>query len=388
MHREHSLALHENQTSDIMKALNYIFAFVLTLVLTQPTLGAIKTTIADGSWDDPAIWSPTGAPLLEDTIIIDNEVTCFNLWVEFGANLFWVKSGSSVTGDSIFALHGSFLIDGTVDVETFAAGDGTNDVNNGNIIAERFIHGNVHFTNIGTLSGDSLVIGDANFVNTGAVEANFLVCPPSPSFTYNHGIIAVMDAMHIVGKFTNHSTAFVSVGSLNTTLDGDTLFNDGEITAISWNHNLGTAAGTGGKYCVELCFNNLDAIIGTIDVCDDTPGGTWPCDINMGTIASTVTLCTASPCASVGVEDEYFTIPLELSVFPNPMSGSGKIRITGLNGQTFHYSIYDLSGQLVDQQSNVAKNEFEINVANYQSGMYWCSVRTVNGNSQIKFIVH
>ena len=52
MHREHSLALHENQTSDIMKALNYIFAFVLTLVLTQPTLGAIKTTIADGSWDD------------------------------------------------------------------------------------------------------------------------------------------------------------------------------------------------------------------------------------------------------------------------------------------------------------------------------------------------
>jgi len=108
----------------------------------------------------------------------------------------------------------------------------------------------------------------------------------------------------------------------------------------------------------------------------------------MGTIASTVTLCTASPCASVGVEDEYFTTPLELSVFPNPMAGSGKITITGLNGQSYEASIYDLNGRLVDHQRNVSNNQIEINAANYQSGMYWCSVMTANRRSQVKFIVH
>ncbi len=371
-----------------MKLVNYIFVLVLVLASAQPTLGAIKTTIADGSWDDPAIWSPAGAPLLEDTLIIDNEITCFNLWVEFGANLFWVKSGSSVTGDSIFFLHGSFLIDGMVELADFAIGDGINDVNNGNIIAYLFAHGNEHLTNTGTLSGDSVVIGDGNFVNTGTVEANFLACPPSPSFTSNHGIISAMDTLHIVGKFTNHSTAIVSAFTLYTTLDGDTLFNNGEIRAFNWGHYDGTATGTGGKYCVLLCFNNYDAITGTVDVCDATPGGTWPCDINMGTIDPSVTLCTASPCSSVGMEDEFLKTPLELSVFPNPMVGSGRITINGLNGQSFDYSIYDLSGQLVDYQRNVSKNQIEINASSFQSGMYWCTVKTNIGQTQVKFIVH
>ncbi len=369
-----------------MKALNYIFALVLVLVSAQPTLGAIKTSIVNGSWDDPAIWSPTGAPLSEDTVIINSNVTCFGMRVAFAANLFWVQSGSSVSGDSIFVLNGSFLIDGMVDLEDFSISGGINDVNNGQINADLCATGG-GFTNSGTLSGDTLVIGDGDFVNTGTVEVNFLVCPPSPYFTSNHGIISAMDTLLIVGKFTNHSTAFVSAGWLHTSLDGDTLFNNGEITAINWFHGYGTATGTGGKYCVELCFNNLDAITGTVDVCDATPGGTWPCDINMGTIASTVTLCTASPCSSVGMEDEFLKTPLELSVFPNPMVGSGRITINGLNGQSFDYSIYDLSGQLIDYQRNVSNSQIEINAANYQSGMYWCSVMTANRRSQVKFVI-
>jgi len=114
----------------------------------------------------------------------------------------------------------------------------------------------------------------------------------------------------------------------------------------------------------------------------------WPCDTNADTIASSVTFCSVPPCSSVGSNEKTPSQHLELSVFPNPMVGSGRITINGLNGQSFVACIYDLSGQLVDYQRNVSRNHIEINASSFQSGMYWCTVKTNIGQTQVKFIVH
>ena len=114
----------------------------------------------------------------------------------------------------------------------------------------------------------------------------------------------------------------------------------------------------------------------------------WPCDTIADTIASSVTFCSVPPCSSVGSNEQTPSQHLELSVFPNPMVESGEITINGLNRQSFVACIYDLSGQLVDHQRNVSNSQIEINAANYQSGMYWCSVMTANKRSQVKFVIH
>ena len=106
----------------------------------------------------------------------------------------------------------------------------------------------------------------------------------------------------------------------------------------------------------------------------------WPCDINADTIAPSVTFCSAPPCSSVGSNEKTPSQHLELSVFPNPMVGSGKITINGLNGQSFAACIYNLSGQLVDYQRNVSNNQIEINASTFQSGMIGAQLKPTSDN--------
>ena len=76
-----------------------------------------------------------------------------------------------------------------------------------------------------------------------------------------------------------------------------------------------------------------------------------------------------------------------VALYPNPATDMITVDTEGLIGKIFEVRIYDLRGQLVDQQSNVSRNHIEINTSTFQSGMYWCSVRTNIGQTQVKFIV-
>jgi hypothetical protein len=93
----------------------------------------------------------------------------------------------------------------------------------------------------------------------------------------------------------------------------------------------------------------------------------------------------SNACSSAPTEIAEFSPAV--SLYPNPATDMITIDTEGLTGKIFEACIYDLSGQLVDHQRNVSRNHIEINTSTFQSGMYWCTVKTNIGQTQVKFIV-
>src|ERR1700749_1754651 len=93
-----------------------------------------RISIANGNWNNPAIWSPAGVPTFaDDSIIINTDVT-FNQRIVDGQSLFRVNAGASLIdlGNDTAAFGGELLvINGYFSVGTLAIGMGDSAVNYG-----------------------------------------------------------------------------------------------------------------------------------------------------------------------------------------------------------------------------------------------------------------
>ncbi len=353
-------------------------ALFLLLFLVTTYQATVKTSIIDGDWSNPATWNPSGIPFAEDTVIINSHVFA-DINVDVGINWLIINANDSLTGDSIFGLHGNLKVDGIVNLRVFVVGDGVTTINNGLIKGEIYATGNITYDNMGVIESDSLNTSETPFDNNGLIDNNMLTT--SGDFNNNNNILVAgnfiqsgtfvnttgsfinaIQQLIVSGNFTNQIGGVMLTANLTTS---NMLINDGDITCDNWTNGGGTATGTTGKFCVAQCFINNASITGTVDVCDATP--VFLCDFNLGTIAGTVTFCTVSPCATtVGLAENQSDDDF-VSVYPNPSSGIFNIDV---KNNTFSVQVMDVAGKVVLKKNNA----HVIDLTHQNEGIYFLTI--------------
>lgn len=338
--------------------------FFTFLIFIVPLLsfGTVKTTISDGSWHDPSNWNPAGVPLNEDTVIVAHDISVTGSHADFGANWLIVNSNASIVSDTIFSLHGNLRNNGLIDVQHLANGDGDSTLVYGTVNGVYFSAGNPVNINYGDITSDTLSAGE-NFDNYGLIDVIMLTAG-GPSFTNHTGAAIVVSGLCTFSSLMeNQAGATMDLADLVT--NGNST-NDGDIACSNWTHGSGTAGGSNGKYCIAMCFINNATISGTIDVCDATPGGF--CDIQMGTIAGTVTTCATSSCVSnVGLDDYESQ---RVIVYPNPVNDIAYLK-NGTIGSS--WSIVDVSGKMI-LSGEVEQEEQILRLEELEKGVYFLTI--------------
>lgn len=308
--------------------------FSILFLTNMNALGQSKVTVMNGDWDDPQIWSPVGVPgMNEDTVVVNHEVS-LNQDTGTGINHFWIASNGMLNGSVAFGLGGSIVVDGEVHVNVLTIGNGDYSINNNLIdVEELYASTNPSNENNGSIFGGTVIV-DEDFFNSS--EASITV----DTLIVN----AEMSNMGMV-----HAVNMLNSGELN----GD------------------------GSFCIDSCFQNSGNVIGTLDVCDATASG-LTCDFNFGTIASTVTTCSNSVCATVGLE-EFENEVVDFNVLYDGVTNSYAIEVT--EGINYSLIVIDIMGRTVySVQSAHGKVALESN--QWQTGAYIINVVTDNQASR------
>lgn len=327
----------------------------------QPTL---KTTVADGDWLNPNIWSPVGVPLSEGTVIINHDVTIpAGELAGFQAEWLIINSGAGITGDASLGFSGNLKLYGLTDLNMFAVSDGDSLLVYGTILGNSFTPGNIHNFNYssGSIHSDTLVFAEVAFKNYGSVNVKHLAHAGLEDFV-NHtgGSVVVADSAVFYGPLVNEQGATMEIGGFITT---GNILNNGDISCENWTQGEGAVNGATGRFCVDLCLQLFGTISGTVDICDATPSPFGSCDIALlAVVAPTVTNCQQGVCATVGIS-EYTT--QHMLVSPNPtmdmiqvsLGTPDKIRITDASGR----QIYTASGS----------STYNIDLSAFASGTYF-----------------
>lgn len=335
-------------------------ALLLFFLLTGFTFyisAQVKSTISNGSWFDPNIWSPVGVPLMEDTVIINHDLTVSGNYVDFGANWLIVNQNASITGDTIFALHGNLKLFGTMNLNIIAVGDGDSTQIYGTVQGRKYAPGNPYnFNYTGYILSDTLILGDS-FENYGIIDVMDLIIGGSSIINHSSANLSASVSAVMGGPTNNEVNAIMDFYSL---ISADNFTNNGMVYCNDWTHAQGTVNGATGKFCVENCFTNVSTINGTVDICDNTPGGF--CDMNMGTIAPTVTTCASGPCSALSLTDKSEN---KVEIFPNPAHSEVSIEVSSPG----NIILYNTFGQELSRHS--IQKSIKLPVDNFESGMYY-----------------
>ena len=318
------------------------------------------TTVANGNATNPATWDCLCIPADGDSIII-NHALVLDADFALTSGAIIVNPAGSVTGNvnnRILAIGGGgFRNDGTFTL-AYIYHSGGSFYNNNVLTATRNLGVDVsaQAVNNGTMNvNDTLLINtNASIINTGSmivpeigcaggfVNSGSVLCDNlANTGVYNNNLGSTNVAMTVfnVGTVTNNTpmviggdfyntenvtnNSFISCSSL---YNGDTVAqtavftNNGTISVSADFANSRTVNGTG-HFCVAGTSTNAGAMNGTIDFCDLT-GGTI--DLNVGTVAGTVTFCS-TPCA-LGVDEQFAD---NVNMYPNPVIDHLTVQLPG-----------------------------------------------------------
>lgn len=306
---------------------------------------------------------------MEDTLMINHNITINGNTVDFGANWMIVDPNASLVSDTVFGLHGNLKSYGLLDIQIFAVGDGDSTLVYGDLDGVYFAPGNPNNINYGTIYSDTLVAGSP-FENYGQIDVISLTS--ATDFTNYSGAAVNTTGQTTFATITlNEAGATMNLGSLVTS---DLITNNGDISCMNWTHGSGTADGSG-NYCISMCFINSATITGTLDVCD---ANTDFCDFQLGTISPSVTMCTAGPCAdNTGIEEQVISI----DVYPNPTNGVIELSVpTDLIDKMV--SVVDLLGEVHKRQS-IESTELHMDLNELPSGVYLLRIEDTAIQEQI-----
>lgn len=374
--------------------------FFLAILLCSYNLNAItKTSVTNGDWNNPSTWNPAVVPLSEDTVVVIH-----NLFIdkktEFGASLCWIKTNGSLTGDSVFAVHGNFLNDGLVDINNvIGIGDGNSMINNGTIHGNIFLPANTNNFNAATINVDTVTFTEI-FTNSGSITVQWMMCGGTfynnsgasitatditNSGNLNNNSGATIIATNIIsgdGTFHNYTNAAIAVTASLTIAAA--FINDGEVKSFDLTQ-AATISGTNGKFCIANFFKNAqDSLLGSLDICDATPGQQPFLDYNFGYVANTVTFCSVGPCSTTSSNE--LNNALVINIYPNPSAGKFNILTIG-DIKLFEIEIYNLLGKKVLSQSMHPETN-EIDLSKQANGVYFLQLKTDKGTATKKIIIN
>jgi hypothetical protein len=364
----------------------------------------VVTTTMNGNATNPLTWNCLCIPMDGDTIVINHALT---LDVDYGYTMGGVQinAGGSVTGNlntRILAVGGGyFLNNGTVNVAYMYHSAGTF-TNNGTITCPRNLGVDVtaQLQNNGTLN-----INDTLGVNTNCVlnNAGTINCPEiAIAGTLNNSGMVSSDNLYNLGTVTH------TAGSINLNMsyynDGATSSNSGLTIGMDlWNSgtfvsnyyisaqslyngdtisgfaqftnnatisiaddlwNWQTLDGTG-DFCVGDSLMNGGIVNGTLDICDVNGGVWW--DINIGSVAGTVTHCSSS--CTIGMNENHVE---EVKLAPNPAEEF--ITLSMERDADYYVVITDVTGRVV-YESAMFGRQMQISTGGFSNGLY--TVRVV-----------
>jgi len=381
------------------------------------------TSTGDGNANNPFVWDCLCFPTPSDNVIINHNIVMNVDWLVNAGGSITVNSSGSFVED---AMHRSILVDGNgsafinngfSDLTNLAFTNGANGTNTSDFLLDTalYVDGTSTFTNSGVIVGtDSVLVngtfdnnlggelswGDfwnngtmtnagtlytdsllntANFNSTGAIYCHDF----GNNGPFTHSAQFFIDAnFYNADNITFTSSAEVLIG--NEMLSGDTLggsasiVNDGGIRV--GNDFLNTDALSGsGRYCIANSSTNSGAVTGTLDICDETPGGGF--DVNLGSVAATVTHCSSA--CEVGLEELASD---EILIYPNPAKESFTIEYSNESAGSLNFELYNMMGEIV-QSNKLSETATQINISLLQSGIYLCKIADENGLVITKRIV-
>ncbi len=207
------------------KIRNLFVLFVLIFFHSNQSLATTKTSIANGSWNNPAIWSPWGLPLSADTIIVNT-------------NLYYADAqmaGASATYLEITSNGSLVSVDGTGSV-LFVAEEiniiGTFTAMNVIFPEDVKISGNVDIVN-------EIVIGEA-CVNSGTINVGQHFIVGSTLLNEGTGEINCYDYFTVGGGAINRG----AINVIDFATIGETLSNSGTIHVNGY-FTVGSTVNTG-----------------------------------------------------------------------------------------------------------------------------------------------
>tara|TARA_B100000508_G_scaffold141097_1_gene146944 strand:- start:36885 stop:37946 length:1062 start_codon:yes stop_codon:yes gene_type:complete len=346
---------------------------LLTLFSISYSFATIKTTVADGDWFDANNWNPAGVPVNEDTVIINHIVSATDL---IGLNTNWliISTNAEIISDTTFTLNGNYKGFGNMTAEYFITG-GDSSLVYGEVNGDHFGAGSTYNINFGSILADTLT-ANLSFENNGLIDVNIISTGGSNFINKSNAAINVSNLITLGSTISSNEVGATIVCSEFVT-NGD-FTNDGDVSCSNWTHGAGTVTGTTGRFCVNMCFVNNATINGTVDICDASPGSI--CDIDMGTIAGTVTNCANGACGNnVGIEEEQ----LSLSIYPNP--ASDKLFIDGFSSNA-ELKIFSITGQVVKSE-NIINENLPIDISSLKRGTYLVQVVEGTQSEILKLIV-
>jgi len=305
--------------------MQYILLVPLLIMMSSLGFGQTKTTIANGDYHDPNIWSPVGVPNLinTDSLFIAHQLS-FSQKLIINWNYFELENNAclnSVSGldtISFIDVNGSMKIKGDLHVGWFNNQCSNSEIS-GKVIAE------TQFNNLDTIT----------LTSSAFIETYKWYCAAGVSF-------------------------------------------EAELLCSYFNNNGGFISGDG-KVCVLDTLRNQGTVEGTVDLCDATPNGSG--DYNIGTYGSSVTFCTASPCTPISISCQSNGIDSfgrnELKIYPNPSNGF--IHVEELNKGT-QYVIYNMQGKIVKSGFSSSRT---LSISEFESGVYILSIKELNAFARI-----
>lgn len=348
---------------------------IFILFITFSTFANIKTTVADGDWFDANNWSPVGVPLNEDTLVINHIITA-NDEVGFSANWMIIENNAEIISDTTFTLNGNYKGYGDITAQLFGAGGDTL-LAYGSINGDHFVAGSSFTKNYGNILSDTISI-NGDFENIGLIDVNIFNTGATNFTNLSNAAINVASlATFAATNSVNESNATVVTSEFVTSGNFE---NNGDVSCTSWTHGSGTVSGSNGRFCISMCFINNSTINGTVDICDATPGNI--CDVDMGSIAGTVTNCANGACGNnVSVEEQEKVV---ISIYPNPAKNI--ITIDGA-AKGSQLSIYSITGQVVKVGSIMNTNQ-SVDVSSLNEGIYIVKLSTGIKTEMRRLVIH
>lgn len=268
---------------------------------------------------------------------INNGTTSFNN-VAFTNSAQGTNSGVfSIDQGLYFGVNTTYTNSGVLNGVDSLLTEGTY-TNSGTTYSGNFLNTGT-YTNSGVVTADS--VGNTGIFNSTGGYMYFTAFGNSGTFSMsNTGFMDVSANWFNIGDFT--LDAGISIYAHNDFYNGDTLggtaflHNYGMIEVSNDFYNGYTMDGSG-KFCVANDSYNGGTINGTLDFCDNT--GT-DFDLNLGTIAVTVTFCV--PGCAVGMDESELVL---VRIAPNPSNGIITVESTQ---NLDKYSVYSVMGQRIE----------------------------------------
>ncbi len=363
-----------------MKFMKTKFTFLFLLIFASTFTFSQITSVSNGNWTSPATWG--GMPPTPGSNVVINHTVTLDTDYGYSTGSITINNTGALVGNSnmrALALYGGTLtITGDLNIPRVALISGT--ITNGGMIQSDSLFVQTTFNNTnGQVEASNFMISTGGvFTNTGNVSStNFL----NVQTVSNSGFINSNDFMNSK-SFTNLSSGVINVS--NNFMNSDSLSipavfqNDGIVNVVNDWLNTDTIKGSG-RFCIGNNSSNKGVMIGTFDFCDQTGGDV---DLNLGTIASTVTNCLF-PC-NVGItnnENEVF-----VSLFPNPTNGIIHIDIVNELNNNMDVRIYNAMGQIIMTQS-IQNGITELDLSFFTKGLYFLQLHFEGKTRTQKLVV-